>query len=305
MDQHLMMYRIVYGLLYLLSMLPLRVLYIFSDGIYFWLYHIIGYRKEVVRKNLELAFPEKPAEERKRIEKQFYKNFIDNFIETLKLLSGGSKFAVDHFRADGSLIAQEYAKGKKLQFQLGHNFNWEMGNIAMTSYIPYKMIGVYLPVKNDVFERLMMKIRTVSGNAVLPATNMKNAMLPYRNTQYMLALIADQVPGDASKAYWMNFFGRPTPFIRGPERGAAAGNFSVMFGYLYKIKRGYYQLEYELCTSDAASLPKGEITRRYVRFLENVIRKHPDMWLWSHRRWKKEWKPEYSRLWIDDKHPQP
>jgi KDO2-lipid IV(A) lauroyltransferase len=305
MDQHLMTYRIVYGLLYFLSMLPLRLLYIFSDGIYFLLYHVIGYRKEVVRKNLQLAFPEKTSEERKRIEKQFYKNFIDNFIETLKLLSGGEKFAVKHFQADGSLIAEEYAKGKKLQFHLGHNFNWEMGNIAMSSYIPYKMIGVYLPVKNEVFEKLMMKIRTASGNAVLPATNMKNAMMPYRNTNYMLALIADQVPGDPSKAYWMNFFGRPTPFIRGPERGAAAGNLSVIFGYVHKIKRGYYKLEYELCTSDAASLPKGEITRKYVRFLENVIRQHPAMWLWSHRRWKKEWKPEYGKLWIDDSHPHP
>lgn len=215
-----MMYRIVYGLLYVLSMLPLRILYIFSDGIYFLLYRIIGYRKKVVRKNLEIAFPEKLPEERKRIERQFYKNFVDNFIETLKLLSGGSKFASEHFHADGSLIEEEYAKGKKLQFHLGHNFNWELANIAITSYIPYKMIGVYLPVKNQVFEKLMIKIRTVSGNAVLPATNLKNAMLPYRNTQYMLALIADQVPGDPSKAYWMNFFGRPTPFIRGPERGA-------------------------------------------------------------------------------------
>jgi Kdo2-lipid IVA lauroyltransferase/acyltransferase len=305
MDQQLMIYRIVYGLLYLLSMLPLRILYILSDGIYFLLYYIIGYRREVVRKNLGIAFPEKTKEERKRIEKQFYKNFIDNFIETLKILSGGSRFAVEHFQADGTLIAQEYAKGKKLQFHLGHNFNWELGNIAITSYIPYKLIGVYLPVKNEVFEKLMMKIRTVSGNAVLPATNMKNAMLPYRNTQYMLALIADQVPGDASKAYWMNFFGRPTPFIRGPERGAVAGNLSVMFGYFCKIKRGHYRFEYELCTSDAASLPKGEITRKYVRFLESVIRKYPDMWLWSHRRWKKEWKPEYSRLWIDDVHTHP
>lgn len=300
-----MAYRIVYGLLYVLSMLPLRVLYLLSDGVYFLLYHLIGYRKEVVRNNLALAFPEKTKEERRKIEKQFYKNFIDNFIETLKLLSGGSRFATEHFHTDGTLIAEEYAKGKKLQFHLGHNFNWELGNIAITSHIPYKMIGVYLPVKSKLFEKLMMQIRTTSGNAVLPATNMKNAMLPYRNTQYMLALIADQVPGDASKAYWMNFFGKPTPFIRGPERGAAAGNLSVMFGYFHKLKRGHYQLKYELCTSDAASLPKGEITRQYVRFLEKVIRQYPEMWLWSHRRWKREWRPEYSKLWIDDQHPLP
>jgi Kdo2-lipid IVA lauroyltransferase/acyltransferase len=305
MDQHVMMYRIVYGLLYLLSLLPLKILFVFSDGIYFILYHIVGYRKEVVRKNLAIAFPEKSEEERTRIEKQFYKNFIDNFIETLKLLSGGSRFAVKHFTTDNTILEQEFAKGKKLQFHLGHNFNWELGNVAMACYMSYKMIGVYMPVKNQVFEKLMIKIRTVSGNALVPATDMKSAMLPYRNTQYLLALIADQVPGDASKAYWMNFFGKPTPFMRGPERAAAAGNLSVIFGQIYKVKRGYYRLSYELCTSDAASLPKGEITRRYVRYLEKVIREHPEMWLWSHRRWKKEWKPEYSESWIDDKHPQP
>lgn len=300
-----MMYRIVYGLLYLLSMLPLRVLFVLSDGIYFLLYHVFGYRKEVVRKNLEIAFPGKTPEERKRIEKQFYKNFVDNFIETLKIISGGTKFAVKHFTLDNTLIEQEFAKGNKLQFHLGHNFNWELGNIGISSYISYQMLGVYLPVKNQVFEKLMLKIRSVSGNVLLPATDMKRAMLPYRTSQYMLALIADQVPGDASKAYWMNFLGKPTPFIRGPERGAVAGNLTVMFGQIIKIKRGYYRLLYELGASDPSSLPNGELTRRYVRYLERVIREHPEMWLWSHRRWKKEWKPEYSNLWIDDKHPHP
>jgi Kdo2-lipid IVA lauroyltransferase/acyltransferase len=118
-------------------------------------------------------------------------------------------------------------------------------------------------------------------------------------------LIADQVPGDVGKAYWLNFFGKPTPFMRGPERGATAGNYSVMFAQTYKVKRGHYRLTCELCTSDAANLPQGEITRRYVNFLERVISEHPEMWLWSHRRWKKEWKPEYSHLWIDNEHPHP
>lgn len=305
MDQYLMMYRIVYGFLYLLSLLPLRVLFILSDGIYVLVYHIMGYRKEVVRNNLEIAFPEKSAEERRRIEKQFYKNFIDNFIETLKLLSGGNKFAVKHFVTDNTIMEQEFAKGNKLQFHLGHNFNWELANVAVTAYTSYPIMIVYMPIKNEVMEKVMIKLRSVSGNILLPATDMKNAMLPYRSTKYLLALVADQVPGDASKAYWMNFFGRPTPFTRGPERGAVAGNLSVVFGQIFKTKRGYYRLVYELCTDAAASMPKGEITRRYVRFLEKVIREHPEMWLWSHRRWKREWKPEYKNLWIDENDPPP
>ena len=298
-------YRIVYGLLYVISLLPLRVLFIISDGIYFLIYHVFGYRKNVVRQNLQIAFPEKTTEQRKKIEKQFYKNFIDNFIETLKLLSGGSKFANKHFEADCSLMEQEFDKGKKLQIYLGHNFNWELANIAVTAKTSYQILSVYLPVKSSVFEKLMLRIRSVSGNVLIPATDMKSAMLPYRTTQYLLALIADQVPGDVSKAFWLNFFGKPTPFMRGPERGATAGNYSVMFCQIYKVKRGYYKLACELCTSDVSDLPKGELTRRYVRFLERVITEHPEMWLWSHRRWKREWKPEYSDLWIDDIHSHP
>lgn len=300
-----MAFRIVYGLLYLVSLLPLRALYVMSDAFYVLIYHMIGYRKTVVRNNLQIAFPNKPDAERKHIEKQFYKNFIDNFIETIKLISGGSRFANMHFDADTSLMEQEYAKGKKLQFYLGHNFNWEFANIAVTTKTSYPILSVYLPVKNEVFERVMLKIRNVSGNILIPSTDMKNAMLPYRNTVYLLALIADQVPGDPSKAYWLNFFGKPTPFMRGPERGAVAGNYSVMFGHILKVKRGHYKLRYELCTSDAANMPKGEITRRYVRFLEKAISEQPEGWLWSHRRWKKEWKPEYSRLWIDERNQHP
>ncbi len=293
-----MIYYLVYGLLYLLSLLPLKVLFILSDILYILLYHIIGYRKEVVAKNLLIAFPQKSDAERNKIQKQFYKNFIDNFIETLKMVSGGVKFATKHFKADTSLIEQEFKKDQKLQFHLGHNFNWELANVAVGFQTSYTVLSVYLPVKSPVFEKLMRKIRGAGGNVLIPATNMKAAMLPYRSTTYLLALVADQVPGDPAQAYWLNFFGKPTPFMRGPERGATAGNLSVMFAHFVKIKRGYYKLEYELCTSEAASMPRGEITRQYVQYLEKVITQHPEMWLWSHRRWKKEWKPEYSDLWI-------
>jgi KDO2-lipid IV(A) lauroyltransferase len=297
------MYFITHGLLYLLSLLPLRVLYIISDGVYLLLYYILGYRRTVVRSNLLIAFPEKSEPERKKIEKQFYKNFTDNFIETLKLLSGGSRFARKHFSGDGSLMQEQFNKGNKCQFHLGHNFNWEMGNVAVSTFSSYEMLMVYLPVKSKVFEKLMLKIRSSSGNQLLPATHLRTAMMPFRNSKYLLALIADQVPGDVTKAYWLNFFGRPTPFLRGPERGAVAGNLPVMFGQIFKIKRGHYILKYELCTEDPASLPHGELTRRYARYLEKAIREHPAMWLWSHRRWKKEWKEEYAGLWIGETPP--
>jgi KDO2-lipid IV(A) lauroyltransferase len=295
------MYYLVYGLFYILSLLPLRALYILSDFIYALIYYVFGYRKKVVMENLRIAFPEKTEEERKKIAKKFYHNFVDTFIETIKLISASNQWITDHLKLDSEPHKQFTEEGRKCQLHLGHNFNWEIAGVAMSLYTKNPFLVVYMPIKNKTMDRLFMKLRTRTGTAMLPATDMRNAIVPWRNTQYMLALVADQAPGDPTRAYWLNFFGRPTAFVRGPESGARIGNIPVIFVYLYKVKRGRYRAHLEVGADNPGSLPEGELTRRYIRFLENAIRQHPDMWLWSHRRWKHEWKEEYRAAWIGDK----
>ena len=298
------MYYLIYGPIYLLSLLPLRVLYVLADFVYVVLYYLVGYRKKVVMKNLETAFPEKTAAERKRIAKNFYKNFVDTFIETIKLLSASKDFLSRHLTIkNGELIQSLYNQGKRVQVHLGHNFNWEYGNAAFAVFTPYPFLGVYMPITNKNFDRMFRKLRSRFGTILIPATDMRKAMLPYRNEVYLLGLVADQVPGDVQRAYWIDFFGKPAPFARGPERGARAGNISVVFAQIYKTKRGHYITEFSLGVDDPASLEEGELTKQYVRFLEEVIRKYPDMWLWSHRRWKRDWKPEYAGNWIGETLP--
>jgi KDO2-lipid IV(A) lauroyltransferase len=292
------MYYLVYIPLYLLSLLPMPVLYLLSDFLAALTWHVIGYRKKVVLDNLRVAFPEKTEQERKAIGKKFYRNFTDNFIETIKLLSASRQFITNHLKLDSDPFPAFYQEGRKCQLHLGHNFNWEIANVVMPFYTSYTFIVVYMPIKNKVMERLFRHLRTRTGSIMLPATDMRNAIVPYRNTQYMLALVADQAPGDVSKAYWLNFFGRPTPFVRGPESGARVGDIPVVFVQLYKVKRGYYRAYLEVGADNPRELPEGELTRRYIAFLEKAIRQHPDMWLWSHRRWKHTWKPEYSKMWI-------
>src|SRR5690606_18352330 len=128
------MYYLAYGILYCISLLPIQILYLLSDIAYLVVYHIVGYRYDAVRKDLLLAFPEKTDEERKKIEKRFYQNFIDNFIETLKLISGGRRFAAKHFKGDPALMQELFQQGRSCQFYLGHNFNWELANIAVSAY---------------------------------------------------------------------------------------------------------------------------------------------------------------------------
>jgi KDO2-lipid IV(A) lauroyltransferase len=288
------MYYLLYGFLYFLSLLPLKVLYLLSDFAYFLIYYVIGYRKKVVFQNLTIAFPEKSAEEKTRIAKKFYKNFCDTFIETIKLISADTKFINRHFKADYSVFETIYAKGKKCQIHTGHNFNWEIANLAVGANIHFAFLGVYMPIGNKAFDRIFKKLRTKTGTVLLPATDMRNAILPWRNEQYALGLIADQSAGNPSKAFWVPFFNRPAPFVKGPESGARLGNIPVVFGHFTKKKRGYYEGQFFLAEENPRSLENGELTKKYIKYLEEVIRASPDMWLWSHRRWKHEWKPEYG-----------
>lgn len=290
------MYYIVYGFLYLLSLLPLKVLFLLSDFAYVVLYYLAGYRKNVVFYNLSIAFPEKSETERRQIAKGFYKNFTDNFIETVKLLSADVSYINKHFTADYAAFEKVYRQGKKCQVHLGHTFNWELANIAVAANIPQKLLSLYMPIESGLFDRLFLKLRSVTGVVMLPATKIRSAILPWRNTQYVLGLVADQSPAEPTNAFWVPFFGRPTAFLRAPENGARVANLPVIFCYFIKKKRGYYEGFFELVEEAPTSLPKGELTRRYAQYLENFIKKYPDTYLWSHRRWKLVWKEEYGRL---------
>lgn len=287
-------YSIVYGFLYLLSLLPLRVLFLLSDLAYVILYHLLGYRKKVVFSNLALAFPHKTEAERKQIARRFYRNFTDNFIETIKLLSADVAYINKHFVSDYSVFEQVHRQGKKSQVHLGHNFNWELANIAVAANIPQKLLSLYMPIENKVFDRLFLRLRSITGVVMLPATQIRSAILPWRHTQYVLGLVADQSPAVPHNGYWVEFFGRPTLFLKAPENGARVGNLPVIFSFFIKKKRGYYEGFFELVEESPASLPKGELTKRYAQYLERYITQYPDTWLWSHRRWKWQWKEEYG-----------
>lgn len=293
------MYYIVYGLLYLVSLLPLRVLYILSDIIYVVGYRILGYRRKVVLNNLQVVFPEKTEAERKKIASKFYHNFIDSIIESLKMVSASDAYIQKRVSGNWEVLNDLYKTGRSCQIHLGHTFNWEWANLAGAKEMKYTFLGVYMPIKNQSLDRMFRKIRAKSGSVLIPATDMRNAMLPWRNRQYCIGLVADQAPANPEKCFWLNFFDKPTAFVTGPETGARAGNIPVVFANIEKPRRGRYKVVLTLAEIQPVDLERGELTLRYARYLENAIRQQPDMWLWSHRRWKREWKEEYKKNWIE------
>jgi len=295
------MYHIIYGLFYFLSLLPWRICYIISDGIAFILQNVVQYRKEVINKNLSIAFPNKSILERQKIATQFYKNFMDSFIETIKLISISDAEFQKRFTSNVEVLNNLYSSGQSVQVVAGHFFNWEFANWGAAKYGKYPFIGVYMPLTNPHFNKLVLKMRERYGSIMIPATQFKTQFHKY-STQghYAMALAADQNPGNPLSAYWISFFGKLTPFVKGPEKGAKLNNTAQVFAYFHSTKRGHYHLEYEVMTTSPNYLKDGQLTALYVRILEEKIKQNPANYLWSHKRWKYEYDPkQHAPLLVD------
>lgn len=286
------MYFIIYSVFYLVSLLPWRVLYFISDCIAFLLQKVIKYRVDVVHQNLDIAFPHKPQVEKKKIATEFYQQFTDSFMETIKLLSVSTKTFEKRFTSNVEVLNSLYASGQNVQLMAGHFFNWEFANWGVAKYSTYPFLAVYMPLKNKFFNQLILDMRSRYGSIMIPATNFRNQFHQYaKNGRYALALAADQNPGNPLSAYWVPFFGKPTPFVKGPEKGAKLNNTAQVFVHFYRTKRGYYHTQYEVMTTSPNYFKDGLLTAQYVKMLEEKIKQYPANYLWTHRRWKYAFDP--------------
>lgn len=290
------MYYLVYVPLYLLSLLPLRVLYWLGDGAYAVIFYILKYRRGIVKQNLQLAFPEKTAAERAAVEKQFYHNLVDTFIETIKFISISKKEILRRSTGEFELINSLIEKGANIHLMAGHQFNWEFANLLYAMNLKIPFVGIYMPIANKHIDRIFYRFRSSYGTILISAQDFKNKMHSVFSKQYMLALAADQNPGHPGNAYWMPFMGKPAPFVTGPAKGAVKNNTAVIMVGFEKVKRGYYHFHTTLLARDGSQHSPRELTVLYKNALEAIIRRDPANYLWSHRRWKYEWKPEYGEV---------
>lgn len=290
------MYYIVYPLLWLLSLLPFWLIYGISDFFHLILYRIIGYRKNVVMHNLGIAFPEKTEIERKKIATKFYSNMIDTFLESIKFITITERTLTKRSTANFEVLHNLIAKGKSIHIMAGHQFNWEYANLLFSLNLNAPCVGIYMPISNKILDRIFFKFRAKTGTILISATDFKSKMHAIFNQQYVLALAADQNPGHPANAHWMPFFDKPTPFVTGPAKGAIRNNAaSVLVGF-QKIKRGYYHFNIEVIAEETAHLAPKVLTKMYKDKLEQIIKNDPTNYLWSHRRFKYDYKPEYGEI---------
>jgi Kdo2-lipid IVA lauroyltransferase/acyltransferase len=277
-----------FALNWLITLLPVRILYLFSDVIFFLLYYFPGYRKKVVSKNLRNSFPEKPEEEIRSISRKFYRHLADLFIETLMLehISEGElmkRFALN----DTELLDRLHDEKRDIIAVLGHYNNWEWLTI-LPAHTRYKIICIYKPLHNKSFDNLINKYRTKHGVVISPMSSIVRELLENKKKgiNTLAAFISDQTPPKGDIRYWTSFLNQDTPVYLGAEKIASKYDSAVVFLRISKVKRGYYRLNIELLFEHTKGLPEHTITEAHVKRLEEVIRENPEYWIWSHRRWK-------------------
>ncbi len=273
----------------LVGLIPFRMLYFISDGVCFVLYRVLRYRRKVVEDNLLQAFPELSEKEHRELVKKSYKNLADIFVEGIKGFTMSDAQYAKRYRILNTEILEKYrAEKKSAVFMPAHYGNWEWGTKATPPQLGYKnVIIIYKPLSNKPADRFFKKHRSHPGMIMGSIYETLKLFRNYSNDFSAFIMVSDQSPPPvAKKVYWINFLGRETAFIRGAELFARQYEMPVFYSECQRVKRGYYELKLSLITDNAALLPEGEMTKRYANKLEETIRKKPEDWLWSHRRWK-------------------
>jgi len=272
-----------------LSYLPLSFLFILSDFLYMVLYKGLKYRKKVVRTNLLNSFPGKSIKEIIKIEQKFYNHFCDLIMESIRLFSISEKELSRRSKIlNPEILDQFYDQGKSLILVAGHYNNWEMTAAILSTRVKHHIIGIYTPMSNHFFDKKFLESRERFGLEMLSKKIVKEGFEKNKEQLTATLFATDQSPTYSKRVHWTRFLNQSTPVLLGAERFSREYGFPVIYGYISKPRRGYYEMEVTILEKNPTQTHEGEITEKHTCWLEKQIEEAPQYWLWTHKRWKRK-----------------
>jgi KDO2-lipid IV(A) lauroyltransferase len=274
-------------LIAIFKLFPFWLLYRISD---FWallLKYVIRYRYKVILNNLISSFPEMSKTEIKRLILPIYRNITDILVETIKGYSLKPSTVLKRMVVTNiDLLNELYEKHNGVIGVLGHYGNWEWAGLLAGLTLKCKTVALYKPLSNKYLDSFIKNNRSRFGIELSPIYITANTFDRYLNKKVFYALIADQSPSNINKAIWVKFLNKDTACLHGPEKYAKMYNMPIVYVHINRVKRGYYNVTFELLKDKNAYNENGKITEWFMQTLEKDIIKSPEQWLWSHRRWK-------------------
>lgn len=284
----LIAYILIYPFLWLVSILPFRLLYAFSDVLYLFIYRIFGYRKKTVQENLNLVFPEKSSEDINAITKKFYHHLCDMVVEAIKSMSISEAQMKKRYAFTNIEVLQKLEKEKRdLIIMCGHYASWEWIFILQT-YVSHKGFAVYKRLSNKYFDRLVKRIRARYNSHLITTKETVQTLKDVKASGELsiTGFVADQSPKVDKAHHWNDFMGIKVPFYTGAEMLAKDLDMAVVFFDVRKIKRGYYETTFKTIAEHPKEFSDYEITDVFKTFVEAQIKEQPEYYLWTHKRWK-------------------
>ncbi|MFS4481779.1 lysophospholipid acyltransferase family protein [Hyunsoonleella sp. 2307UL5-6] len=285
---HFLAYILLYPLLYLISILPFRILYFVSDVLYVLIYRIFGYRKKVVYSNLNLVFPDKSDKEIKRITKVFYHHLCDMIVEAIKSLSISKSEMQKRYKFTNVEVVQNIeAQHKSTILMCAHYGSWEWIFILQT-YVKSTGTAVYKPLANKYFDRLVKRIRAKYNSYLISTREIIPTLIKLKRDGIISinGFVSDQSPKLDKAYHWQNFMGVKVPVHTGAEMLAKKLDMAVVFFKVKKVKRGFYETTFETITLTPKAFEDYQITDTFLKLVENQIHEAPEYYLWTHKRWK-------------------
>lgn len=281
--------RVLYRFLSLIGLLPSWWHYFCSDLISLLLQYVIGYRREVIRTQLKNSFPEKSPRELKKLERKVYLNLCDIAVEIIMLCGFSRRRLRKHLTLeDQSIVLDLHAKGHhSIYMLLGHYGNWEWFT-GLQDFIPESEFNVLYKKQHGVWDYVMRRARSKFGAKLIEKEMSGRTIIERRHdtTPRSYIFVADQTPGHSSIYLFVDFFHQPTATFTGMERLAKLTSAPVLYIDIFKERRGKYKIAVDVITENASQLEDGVLATNFMRRLEKTIRRAPEYWLWSHRRWK-------------------
>jgi KDO2-lipid IV(A) lauroyltransferase len=292
------LYYLLLAVWWLFSLLPLRVHYVLSDLLYLILYRIAGYRVAVVRRNLSSSFPEETTDRLRDIERHFYHQLCDYFVETVKLMTMSRRQLRRRLVFHGiDTLDAIVREGQSCTIYLGHMFNWEyVTSLPLWLTSPVQCGQIYHALESPIFDRLFIRLRQRLGSVCIPMAETLRRLVNYKRKgiPVVIGFISDQVPFWNNIHHWCQFLHHDTPVLTGTERVSRSANHAILYLNMCRVRRGYYEAELQLITRQPQDMGEYEITDSYFSRLEQSIRRQPELWLWTHNRWKRT-REEFDR----------
>ncbi|WP_461534164.1 lysophospholipid acyltransferase family protein [Sinomicrobium sp.] len=283
----LLVFIIAYPLLWCISMLPFRLLYLLSDFLYIVVYRLVGYRKKTVRNNIKLALPELSPAERLAVEKKFYHHLTDLFLEMIKTLTASQKTIDKRFVYTNLDTFKKIEEQKSIILMFPHYAGWEW-TVSLNSSVSSEGYAVYKQIRNPYFDRLVKKIRGKFGTVLIETRETIRVIRrnQLKNIHAIYAFLSDQSPMASKALYWQDFMGIKVPVHVGAEILAKRTDLAVVYLRIEKRKRGHYQATFVPLSTEPKTVPDYGITDLFLKEVEKQIHQAPEYYFWTHRRWK-------------------